>query len=878
MQSEVLSALEHGATVVTGSHRLARVLRRAYNDIRKGRGDTGWRQPTILPWRGWMSSLWEDCQLTFDEPRILLDSWQERILWQKVISESAYSSDLQQAGATAANVLEAWTVATAWRLDMEIVGEAGNEDCCVFAAWARRFRACCDLDGLLDGAHLPDFLRDRIAHLRLPSAVLLVGFDEFTPQQNDFLDVCRSAGCPVATAGRGTSTEAGDAIRLGFPDAVGELDAAARWASRLLTRDSDTIIGVVVPDLSARRRQVARLFRNILEPAAQLPGHSDPLRLFHISAGEPLSAHPLVNSAISILSLSAQRNEWSMVSGLILNPYIAGAAAERERRGLLDLRMREAGEMQVSMASLGRLCRQERTACPVLDGTIRSWMRERDQVPATATADVWGQTFSSLLRAMGWPSERPLTSVEYQVVEAWSRTLSQFAAINTFAGDLSIGEAVSLLSQIAKETIFQPESEDTPVQVLGTLEASGLHFDHLWIAGMHDEAWPSLSKPNPFLPIRMQREGGLPRCSAERQLEFASLITRRLLTSSPDVVVSYPALVEDHEVSPSPLILPVRKIDRTELELDDTPAYADTIQASRKMDQVVDELAPPIESWERGGTSVFQYQAACPFHAFAELRLRAEGLETPVPGLDARRRGTLVHMALEEFWKEVRTHDALCSRNDIGEVIRASVRTAIERLQRASDGELPPRFSELESRRLERLVGDWLEIERQRGPFEVMQPEGERYADLGAIHVRIRPDRIDRLPDGSDLIIDYKTRQTSVGEWTSERPDEPQLPLYCATHDRPLAGVVFGQLKAGDLKFRGWTSAPGIVPGADSTDLATMVAEWRTVLERLAGEFRAGHAEAGPKDRAKSCRYCSLAGLCRVAECYSMGDEEEAER
>jgi probable DNA repair protein len=644
-------------------------------------------------------------------------------------------------------------------------------------------------------------------------------------------------------------------------------------------RDSDARIGVVVPDLRARRRQVARLFRNVLETSAQLPGQSDLPRLFHISAGEPLSAHPIVTSALCILTLSPQRNDWDVVSPLLLSPYIAGAATEWEHRGLLDVRMREAGEVQLSMASLRRLCREERTTCPVLDRTIGSWMRVRDQVPATATADVWSQTFSSLLAAMEWPSERQLTSVEYQVAEAWSRALSQFAAIGASAGDLSIGDAVSLLSRIAAETIFQPESEDTPVQVLGTLEASGLHFDHLWIAGMHDEAWPRPAKPNPFLPIRVQREAGLPRSSAERELEFASLITRRLLASSPDVVVSYPALLEDHEVSPSPLILPVRKIDRAELQFDDSPAYVETIQASREMDQLIDEQAPPIEHWERGGTRVFQYQAACPFRAFAELRLGAETLGVPTPGLDARRRGTLVHTALEEFWKEVRTHDALCSRGDIGEVIRASVRTALDRLQRDSSGvDLPQRFSELESRRLERLLGGWLEIERQRSAFEVIQPEGERYADLGGIQVRIRPDRVDRLPDGSELIIDYKTRQTSVNEWTTERPDEPQLPLYSATHDHQLAGVVFGQLKAGDLRFRGWTSAPGIVPRVESTDLAFMVGEWRTVLERLAGEFRAGHAEAGPKDRSKSCRYCSLAGLCRVAECYSLGDEEEAER
>jgi hypothetical protein len=89
---------------------------------------------------------------------------------------------------------------------------------------------------------------------------------------------------------------------------------------------------------------------------------------------------------------------------------------------------------------------------------------------------------------------------------------------------------------------------------------------------------------------------------------------------------------------------------------------------------------------------------------------------------------------------------------------------------------------------------------------------------------------------------------------------------------------MFGQVKAGDLQFRGWTSEAGMVPGVKPADLTTMVRDWRAVLERLASEFRAGHAEAGPKDRSKSCRYCSLAALCRVAECYSLGDEEEAER
>jgi len=86
------------------------------------------------------------------------------------------------------------------------------------------------------------------------------------------------------------------------------------------------------------------------------------------------------------------------------------------------------------------------------------------------------------------------------------------------------------------------------------------------------------------------------------------------------------------------------------------------------------------------------------------------------------------------------------------------------------------------------------------------------------------------------------------------------------------------QVKAGDLRFRGLTDEDSRVPGAEPADLAAVVEAWRSTLERLAGEFRAGRAEADPKDPVKACRRCSLAALCRIAECGALEDEEEAER
>lgn len=207
------------------------------------------------------------------------------------------------------------------------------------------FRCAVKPRGCLTGG-LTDFLRGELSHLRFPAEVIITGFDEFTPQQRDFIEACRTAGCSVAIALREPCGRADDAVRAEFTDAKGEIEAAARWARELMEREPGWLIGIVIPDLAGSGREVARVFRCVLEPEMQLPGRAELPRLFHISAGEALAMSRLVGSALSLLSLSPRRNEWDKVSKLILNPYIAGASAERASRGLLDARVRKAGEMR----------------------------------------------------------------------------------------------------------------------------------------------------------------------------------------------------------------------------------------------------------------------------------------------------------------------------------------------------------------------------------------------------------------------------------------------------------------------------------------------------------------------------------------------------
>jgi ATP-dependent helicase/nuclease subunit B len=863
MDERISTALAAGATVVTAARRLARTLTRQYNAEQEARGATAWHAPAILPWGGWVMALWEDYLYNADSPGALLGQWQERALWERVLAEAPESSELLQVSATAAAAQDAWNLALAWRLPANAIAAEGGEDAQAFLRWARRFeQICVDRDWIASG-RAPGILADAAGTLKLPPRLLLAGFDEFTPQQEMLIDACRRNGCEIELAGSAGREFGASAERVPFPDSASELTAAARW-TRALLENGEEEIAVVVPDLAVRRPEVERIFRAVLEPAAILPG-ARVSALLNFSAGKSLDGFSVIASAFRILALRPEHNDWKALSAFLLDRHLSGGESERTRRGLLETALRDEGAADVSMARVRHLC--EKAECPALDSALQQWQQVHAAAPERQPLAAWARTFSRLLKAAGWPGEAALDSSEYQTVNAWADLLSDFAAGDAARGPVGIVEARSLLRRMASETMFQPETPDAPVQILGFFEAAGLRFRHLWVTGMHDEAWPAPARPSPFLPVRLQRAAGLPHSSAERELAMARRVTGRLLASADQLVFSYPVREGDRDLAVSPLILGVEKVEPASLAGRETVSYAEAILDSALVEQKVDDLGPAVEaaSRQRGGTRVFQFQAACPFRAFVELRLGAEPLESPAPGLDPRERGTLVHIALEEVWKELKTHAALCSRLDVSQVIEAATHQAVARVEEARGAPLPPRYAGLERLRTRKLIAEWLELEKGRDPFEVVEPEGERYVEVGGIRCRVRIDRIDRLPDGRDIIIDYKTGESSPRKWETDRPDEPQLPLYSVTHPNRLAGVLFAQVKPGATAFKGLVEGV-VIPGADNADLSQQVDLWRETLERLGDEFRAGHAEADPKNPVQSCRYCKLALLCRTGE------------
>lgn len=890
MNQDNIAALKAGATLVTASQRLARHLTTTYGAAQQAQGAPVWEAPDILPWHQWLERFWQESfgLLDADIPQLLLSDFQELTLWEEAIHATDSENPLLQVPSAARSAREAWQLLHAWKLSIPRSQESSSEDVSAFARWAKAYTQRCATGNWLDSARLPDAVRNAITAGRLsPSpSLILAGFDELTPQQEELLNAVRATGVTVTPLMPADQTA--HVARVGYDDRRAEILAAAAWA-RAALESGQTRIGVVVPDLSVQRATVVRLFDDALLPAVLLPG-ADSVRPYNISLGNPLATWPVIHAALMVLEFGTGSLPIARLGTLLRSPFLAGAASEASARAQLDALLRQDGEESVSISALLRRAvtalAKPQSAAPQLHAQLRAW---RDVIPARSTRlapSAWSEQFAALLKLAGWPGDGPLDSDSHQAVMAWRELLAAFAAQDVVSAWHNYAEALATLRRMAGERVFQPQTSAAPVQVLGLLEASGLDFDSLWVMGLDDESWPPSPRPNPFLPLELQRTRGMPHASAERELEFARRLTERLAASAGNVVFSHPLNAGDEKRRASPLLQAFPELLTSDLPTPHT-GLASHLFAARQIETISDEQAPPLApgSVVRGGTRLFQYQAACPFRAFATLRLDARTPEEPEPGLDAKARGMLLHAALEALWNTLGSHAALCGMAEAAlmKAIGAAVHAALEELARDRSQTLTGRFREIETQRLTRLLRSWLEEEKARAPFRVVAAEQKTTIKLGGLVVEGRMDRVDELDDGTRVILDYKSGKTSIQSWEGERPDEPQLPLYAIDmrQRQPVAAALFAQLRAGDLAFNGLAARTGIAPrvkpaGENEGAWQAQLDAWQTTLTTLAEAFRAGDARVDPKKFPQTCEHCGLQALCRVHERHPEIVEDES--
>jgi probable DNA repair protein len=852
------ASLAAGATLLTAQARLARELRRAYDERQQQAGGRAWEAPVIVPLSAWLEQVWRE-----HGDRVLLNPAQERWLWDEAVRGPAgpagpgrMDTALLDVEATAAAAAAAWELAHAWALPWNDAAWGQNQETAAFHHWVELVRERCRRGGWITAAELPQAVAGllRGGEASIAKTVWMAGFDEVAPpRQRELMEAMAAAGMALnrwpQPERRGSLMQACQA-----PDAAQEMAAAARWAHQLWMADPSQSIAMVAPGLDGIRDLAAHAFAAEFHPERAPWAAAPPA--FHLSLGRPLTAWPVAAAALELLEWAlTPAGAWldpARAAAIVSSPFLAGAEQEAGPRARLRPTWARQGRSQIAAEALGGA--ETARFCP---GLARALAAGRDALrgPGTAPLASWTQRFAASLAAMGWPGERGLSSAEHQACEVWQQALTGCASLDAVnaRGPVTADAALRNLRAVAAGRLFQPEQAGGGVQIMGWLEAAGLEFDHLWITGLDDTAVPAPAAPHPFLPRRWQAELGLPHATPAQTSDFAQRQLDRLRRSADAIAISYAANDGERPLQPSPL-LPWEPIAWTPVE--HPMENRDARRQAADIAALDDTHAPPATGADaEGGTGIFKEQAACPFRAFVHRRLHAEAADAPPAGLTHTTRGTLLHAVLQRVFEQLGSQARLLAmsadeRRGLAAQAAAAV-TGAEPLLHARPG-----LADAEMHRLTDLVTAWLEVELTRPAFHVEALEHERQLDWGGLKLKLRLDRIDQLDGGGRVLLDYKSGKVSPGLWDMPRPEEPQLPVYAVTDAArdSIGGIAFVQLRFGDVALKKADCTPGLLPA------------WEQALLDLAAAYLAGGAEIDPKVRRETCKHCDLPMLCRIGE------------
>lgn len=881
MDEQLFNAARNGVLILTVNDRLSRYLHQQYDDTQRRLGAEAWSRPDLLGFSAWLVK----CQRQFLSNLTFLNSAQLLNVWEDIVEQDMRSSgvELLNVPQTANRARQAYQLLCNYNADFR--EDEAASDHLAFLRWREKWQKLSQSNAWQDQVLLPVILARYFAENKeqCPQQIVLAGFDEVTPDIQAFVATVEHCGCHVEYWQPQPFQEV-SRHEYAAQDPVSEVKQCARWARSILENDSTARIGVVAPQLEAYQGIIERTFVAELEPSLVMSA-GEGVRTFNLSLGKSLNFEEIISAALRLLRIERQL-EQAELSWLLHTPYLSGGVTEVFSRAKLDreiLNLRRPVWPVLRLAKVVQKLNEKSTfATPELlevFDTIGSGARvTRKQQPGA-----WAETFSLLLRQLGWPGSRGLSSREFQAVKSFKDVLAEFASLDSVSGALTRSEAVRLLSRLVSAKSFQPEGKGAPVQILGVLESAGLQFDHLWVLGLHDRALPSAPNPNPFIPLAVQRRCKMKRSDAERERSFAEQVVKRLFAAAPDIVLSSPSHDDGTPQRQSPFVpkdLPKhRPIDQSQ-----DPSHLIS-NACSSHERLVDTQGPPLPPRRAfsGGTGILKDQALCPFRAFAHYRLRAQQADTSDIGIDNMSRGTLAHSVLEVFWEETASHSNLIklSSDQLAERIARAVDVALDRFERDNRYDLPPKQRDIEATRLRRLTESWLAMEKDRKAFTVQAAEKKQQISIGDLVIRTQIDRIDTLDDGRCAIIDYKTGLPDPSQWLDVRITEPQLPLYCLAMPKEQVGAVMFGVVRGKEKERGfkglardveeWPKAKSkkidqLLEAQGWQNLDQVLEHWQKTLDGLGDAFARGDARIDPVDQEKACKYCDLNRLCRISE------------
>jgi len=881
MNHDLLTALNEGATVVTGNNRLARQLSLEYSRAKRAEKLNAWQTPDVMPWGVFLTQLWNEARLnsqpSAETAESLLNQHQSRLLWESVIDRSGAITVTARPAALARLASRSWRLMQQWQISLpQLQQTAYSPDQKAFVNWASLFRQELEQGSWLTEDELPSALMGLSGAGPLLSGrrLYFAGFDEFNPSQTALLEFFEANGAECSVVSH--AERLASCQRIEYPDETTELEAAARWARACADANPDQSIAVLIPDLQKRAATVRRVFLDVLVPDWRVADGRYRLPV-NFSYGEPLSENGVVSTALRLLSLGCSRIGFADASLLLRSHYVGSAGQEEWQRASAELELREAGIVEVSAKDLAKLTGDSAPLFAGILNTLPDWR-------AKARLKVWSAEFAALLKGAGWPGAHLPETSEYQAYQSWTGLLDDLAGCDAMAGEVSASRALGILRAMAQEKLFQAEGNPDAIQVMGLLEASGQQFDHLRVCGLTTDAWPAAAQSDPLLPQTLQRELRMPNSTPDETWRFNKAVMTATLNSAVEPVVTWPRYRNEEELYPAPL--PAAISDSVAPEVDDETGFAAAIAAALTTTELADDVPPPVPEDERvyGGSGLLAKQAACPARAFIEYRLHAKELRKAVSGIDPMTRGTLMHRALELWYRRYPKQSMLLNMSDeqLNTELRGVISEAINERFGGEKGVLGIVAGQ-EVDRLQRVILRFFEVEKRRSAFEVTGWEEERQELIGdRMELYLKLDRIDELEGGERIVIDYKSGTVPGKRWEPPRPLEPQLPVYAVTNVAQGIAIATVSADRSKLGIRGISDAETGLKTfqtvekykySEADDWAGLVAEWRQSFDLLSKEFMGGDFRLNTDDLANARGEFGL--VIRTAEFIGAGADED---
>jgi len=639
MLDDLFAQIKPSTLILTANKRLAGWVKHQHHDAQTLRGISTWLSLDVLSFSAWLKRCFIELQTkAYGKPQILLNPQQTSLLWQTIIKNQT-DNTLLSINSTATAAQQAWELLQKHNISLDDPQILHFDNNICWKNWAETFVRECENNNWIDPSSLIKLIILELDNLNKPKHIILVGFLEITPAEQLLLNKLNCDVIHYQTHSRNKSIK-----RATLSNTEDEIYAMATWAKQ----QNSNNIGCIIPSLNAIYNDIKRIFSEVFADNKK----------FNISYGDKFSNTPIIYTALEVLSLNTGKIHINDIGYLLRSPFIGGFE-DLPKRSLFDIQLRQTNKTEFSLNQLD---------CDLLKQLQAIKFKKH------LTPRAWADIFSKQLSAIGWPGTRSLSKKESKAIERWHILLQEFAALSLIKNSLTCTQALSTLKHLALQTLFQIKKPHATIHILGALEATGLSFDSTWMMGLDDKAWPDNPKPNPFLPISLQKKHNMLRATTEREYYFARIMTNQFIQNSTNLIFSYSTQNQDGELQPSPLIKNYPAVENLKIK-----PKLKIIQ--QNFTTIPNDSAPNIQEHEalHASSDILEQQAACPFRAFTKHRLLAREIPEPLEGISSLERGSITHKALEIIWQQVKTHKKLCAitKNELNQIITTSIEKAL---------------------------------------------------------------------------------------------------------------------------------------------------------------------------------------------------------